>query len=70
MSRPRQPVTISPGELRELNDALAALVAERDRLREAAEPLAALPLPVSSDERIEWLTCQQKLRKALAGEAG
>lgn len=33
---------------------------------EAARPLARLPLPVSSDERVEWLTHQQKLADALA----
>lgn len=33
---------------------------------EAAEPLARLPLPVSSDERVDWLTCQQRLRDALS----
>jgi hypothetical protein len=35
-------------------------------LIEAAKPLADLPYPHTADERMEWLTYQQKLRAAVA----
>jgi len=39
------------------------------RVVEAAEPLARLPYPVSTDERTDWLTYQQRLRHALTQTA-
>lgn len=40
-------------------------VAERDRLWKAAAPLARLPLPMSSDERVDWLAYQYRLREVM-----
>lgn len=39
-------------------------------LEELAKPLARLPLPVTSDERVDWLTYQQRLKDVLASSVG
>jgi hypothetical protein len=56
-------------------EALPALdrLARLEAVAEAAKPLARLPYPVSSDERMQWLTHQGQLRDAfvaLDGEDG
>jgi hypothetical protein len=54
-------------ELRETAEALSRVQAEQiAALQEAAGPLARLPYPISSDERVQWLTRQRKLIEALA----
>jgi len=57
------------GQLRTGNPSAreAALLAENQRLRDAARPLANLPIPITPDERVQWLTHQNRLVDALAG---